>query len=84
MMFTFMAIRTCLFEHEGTKVELLPSQTKNNIAEKKQVTAKQTKISLMSTKDIDRDMTIGKPIIILTLKKSLKSRSPQFPLRSPS
>ena len=44
----------CLFEHEGKKVKLLPSQPKNNIAEKNSVTAKQTKTSLMQRTSIAR------------------------------
>ena len=56
----------CLFEHEGKKVKLLPSQSKNNVTEKKSVAVKQIKISLVSAKDIDREMTKRKLIIILT------------------
>jgi len=41
----------CLFEHEGKKVKLHPSQLKDNVAEKKSVAVKQTKISLISAKD---------------------------------
>ena len=59
----------CLFKHEGKKVNLLPSQTKNNVAEKKSVVAKQIKINLISTKDINRELTKGKPIIILTARE---------------
>jgi len=62
-----MAVRTfvCL----NMKVKLLPSQPKNNVTEKKLVATKQTKISLVSAKDIDREMTKGKPIIILTAQE---------------
>jgi len=66
----------CLFEHECKKVKLLPSQPKNNITEKKPVVAKQTKISLISAKDFDCEMTKGKPLSFSLPEKSLKSRSP--------
>jgi len=56
----------CLFEHEDKKVKLLPSQSKNNVTEKKSVAVKQIKINLVSAKDIDREMTKRKLIIILT------------------
>jgi len=48
---------------------LLPSQPKNNVVEQKSVAVKQTKISLISAKDIDREMTKGKPVIILTARE---------------
>jgi len=59
----------CLFEHGGKKVKLLPSQPKNNIAEKKSIAAKQIKISMISAKDIDREQTKEKLIIILTARE---------------
>ena len=51
----------CLFEHESEKVKLLPSQPKNNVAEKKPVAVKQIKISLICAKKIDHEMTKGNP-----------------------
>jgi len=62
----------CLLKHEGKKVKLFPSQPINNVAEKKSIAIKQTKISLISAKDIDHEMTKGKPIIILTAREVLK------------
>ena len=69
----------CLFEHEGKKVKLLPSQPKNIITEKKSVAVKQTKISLISAKDIDREMTKGKPVIILTAREIPKESIASIP-----
>jgi len=59
----------CLFEHEGKKAKLLPSQPRNNVTEKKLVAAKQTTISLVNAKDINREMTKRKPIIILIVRE---------------
>jgi len=72
-----------LFEHEGKKVKLFPSQPKNNVAEKKSVAAKQTKISLISAKGIDREMTKKKLIIILTVREVPKKSVTRFLVRSP-
>jgi len=59
----------CLFEHRAKKVKLLPSQPNNNVVEKKSVAAKQTKIIMISAKDIDREQTKEKLIIILTARE---------------
>jgi len=56
-----------LFLHEHKKVKLLSSQSKNNVAEKKSVAVKQTKISLISAKDIDCEIMIDR-------EKRLKSK----------
>ena len=58
-----------LFEHEGKKVKLFLSKAKNNVAEKKPVAVKQTKLSLIGAKKIDHKMTKGNPIIFLTARE---------------
>ena len=68
-----------LFKHEGKKVKLLPSQPKNNIAEKKPIAAKQAKISLISTKKIDCEVTKGNPIILLAAKEVPKESVTSIP-----
>ena len=73
----------CRFEHKGKKVKLLPSQPKNNISEKKPVASKETKISLINAKDIDREMTKGKPVIILTAREIPKESVTSCIVRSP-
>ena len=57
------------FEHKGKKVKLLPSQPKNNVVEQKSVAVKQTKIRLISAKDIGCEMTKGKSAVILTAQE---------------
>ena len=69
----------CLFEHEGKKVKLLPSKPKYNITEKKSVAAKQAKISLISAKDIDHEMTKKKLIIILIAREVPKESITSIP-----
>ena len=60
---------------------MLPSQPKNNVVEQKSVAVKQTKISLISAKDIDREMTKGKPVIILTAREVPKESITSIPCK---
>jgi len=69
----------CLFEHKDKKVKLLPSKPKNNVAEKKHVAVKQTKISLISAEEIDHEMTKGNPIIFLTAREVSKESVTSIP-----
>ena len=66
VMSTFTVVQTCVCLSIEGNVKLLPSQPKNNVAKKKLVTAKQAKISFINAKKIDREMTKGNRVILLT------------------
>ena len=72
-------LNICLFEHKDKKVKLLPSKPKNNVAKKKHVAVKQTKISLISAEEIDHEMTKGNPIIFLTAREVSKESVTSIP-----
>ena len=80
MMSTFTVVQTCVCLSIEGNVKLLPSQPKNNVAKKKLVTAKQAKISFINAKKIDREMTKGNRIILLTTREVPKESVTSIPL----
>ncbi|XP_072987259.1 uncharacterized protein [Typha latifolia] len=73
----------CMFEHEGKKIKILPSQPRGGKMEKKSDPIhSDNKVSLISARGIEREMSKGTPILILAAREILNEPSESIPFEA--
>ncbi|XP_072993886.1 LOW QUALITY PROTEIN: uncharacterized protein [Typha latifolia] len=72
-----------MFEHEGKKIKILPSQPRGGKMEKKSDPIhSDNKVSLISARGIEREMSKGTPILILAAREILNEPSESIPFEA--
>ncbi|XP_020683270.2 uncharacterized protein LOC110100190, partial [Dendrobium catenatum] len=71
---------TCVFEHNGKKIKLMPSQPKPPKTEAKPIPAKQSKgLHLLTAKEVETEITQGAPMYALVAREVEEDQKETIP-----